>query len=91
MRRRELPAIGDWVLDGRGPMTNPISHSREDEVLDALDAMAPEDSALLRMRHYEQLTYAEIGDEFGWTRQLAHYHVGQAEKRMKERLENEDS
>ena len=95
MRKREVPALDVWVMDTHGPLDDPISHSLEDTVLDALDDLEEERwRTILQMRFYEQLTYDEIATEFGWVdengkpkRQLAHYYVKQAQNALRSILE----
>lgn len=89
-----MPALDTWVLDAQGPLSNPIPHSLEDEVLDAIDELPDDMTELIRMRYYEQLTFEEIALERGWVtddgrpkRNLAHYHVGMAERALRRALE----
>jgi DNA-directed RNA polymerase specialized sigma24 family protein len=76
----------DWLLD-RGnyrPIPDPISHSLEDHVRDAVERLGDEDRWLIEMKYYELCTYQEIADRTGRaSKGAAYYHVRKALKRLR--------
>jgi RNA polymerase sigma-70 factor (ECF subfamily) len=59
---------------------------RDDELLEALAAMRPEDAELLRLWAWEQLTPAEIAVVLGITPNAASIRLTRAKKKLSDRL-----
>ena len=79
----------EWLLE-RGnvrPIPDPISHSMEDVVRDALEALGDEDRWLLEMKYYELCTYQEISERTGRkSKGAAYYHVRKALRHLKAKI-----
>lgn len=94
-RRRELPAIGDFIFDQYPSIENRIPHSLQDFVRDTLRQLEELDRDLILMYHYERKTYREIGEILSalWDREYdrrhAFYYVKRAEERLRELMAEE--
>lgn len=71
-----------WLTPEQGP------GPQDNLVRDCLERLPRRDRDLLLGYFYERLTYAELAKRFGWKNKgSAHWHVGQALGRLRDRLE----
>lgn len=97
MARREVPAFGDWVLEGGKPLRNEIEHSLGDFVRQCLEQLDQLDRDLLLMYYHERRTYREIGEMLSalWDREYdrrhAFYYVARARNRLRDLMDREAS
>jgi DNA-directed RNA polymerase specialized sigma24 family protein len=79
----------DWLFE-RGdivPWPNPIPHSLQEVVRDAVEALDRENRWLLEMKYYELCTYQEIAYRTGrGSAGAAFYHVNKALRKLKEEI-----
>ena len=59
-----------------------VRRSEDQRVLDALERLKPEDREVLRLKLWEELSHAEIGDVFGISAHAVDMRVKRATKRL---------
>jgi DNA-directed RNA polymerase specialized sigma24 family protein len=88
MVRIESP-IFSWLLE-RGsyrPVPDPIPHSLQETVRDAVEALPDEERTLLEMKYYELCTYQEIADRVGYrSKGAAFYYVHKALRKLEKEI-----
>jgi DNA-directed RNA polymerase specialized sigma24 family protein len=96
-RRRELPAIGDFIFDEYPSLEESIPHSLQGFVRSSMSKLDVMDRDLLLMYYHERLTYREIGERLSilwdedYDRRHAFYYVKRARDRLREVMEEEFS
>lgn len=74
-----MKPVPDWMLEGAGPLINPIPHEFGEVVKDAVDSLKPQDRWVVEMYFYERVPLSEMAARMGLSgRQSAAYRLGRA-------------
>ena len=70
------------------PPYRPVSESVREDVNVALRQLSPRDQELIRLKHFEELSYREIGQRLGLTVNNVGVSLSRAEGRLRRILES---
>ena len=85
---REVPALGDWVLDQGEDIVPPVSVGFEG-LLDALEALSDDHQMLIEAIYWERLSYSELAARLGLgAKQAAYDRVQRAVTALGKELED---
>lgn len=87
-RRPAAPLVGD-LPGGAGVEDALASRERKDFVQAALLRLSAEDREVIVLRHFAELSYAEIGETLGVTEKIVKSRLHEARQRLGRMLESE--
>ncbi len=89
---RERDAGSDSILDldARRPVTRPSEHAQRDEgialVRVALELLEPQDREVVRLREFEEMSFAEVGERLETSEDAARMRFGRALPKLAEKV-----
>ncbi len=86
--RSRLEQRAEPLTDLETPETVVVRRSQDDAVLAALSRLKPDDRELLRLKIWEELSHAEIGEVFGIKTHTVDMRVQRAGKKLARLLKN---
>ena len=80
--RSKLAQTADRNLDAAPAESVVVRRSEDQAVLEALDRMKPDDRELIRLKMWEELSHAEIGEVFGISAHAVDMRLQRAGKKL---------
>lgn len=84
--RSKLEQTADPSLLESAPETVVVRRSEDQAVIDALNRMKPDDRELIRLKMWEELSHAEIGEVFGISAHAVDMRLKRAGKKLARHL-----
>lgn len=79
--------VPEWMIEGAGPLVDPIPHRYGEIVRECVDSLKPQDRYAVEMYFYERISLAEMAHRLGLKgRQSAAYRLGRALGHLEECL-----
>jgi RNA polymerase sigma-70 factor (ECF subfamily) len=85
-RRPSVPLVGDLEAAG-SPEDALRSRERADSLQAALRSLSPDDRKVIVLRHFGEMSYAEIGEALGLAEKTVKSRLHEARQRLGRRLE----
>ena len=80
--RSKLEQTADRSVDAAAPESVVVQRSQDRAVVEALGRMKPDDRELIRLKMWEELSHAEIGEVFGISAHAVDMRIQRAGKKL---------